>query len=93
MSDGVNVKVKIWFTDGSILQNCNLTSADLKVFNMPFDISRLDKMDDAFLYCQDGTKIYRRDNVTGSVELTIAGLAGTVKLPQDKINELQRIPA
>jgi hypothetical protein len=31
MSEAVNLKVNIWFTDGSSFQNCTLVGADLEV--------------------------------------------------------------
>jgi hypothetical protein len=48
-------------------------------------------MDNAYLYSLDGAKIYRNDDLTGSVELSIAGLASTVQVPQEKIDELERV--
>jgi hypothetical protein len=91
MSEAVNLKVNIWFTDGSSFQNCTLVGADLEVLGIPFDISKLDKMDNAYLYSLDGAKIYRNDDLTGSVELSIAGLTSTMQVPQEKIDELERV--
>jgi hypothetical protein len=91
MSEAVNLKVNIWFIDGSSFQNCNLVGADLKAFNQPFDISQLDRMDNAYLYNLAGAKILRNGNVTGNLELTIAGLANTVQVPQENIDELERV--
>lgn len=86
----VNIPVKVWLTDGSILQNATLTGADLKVLTAPFDITQLDKIDSAYLYSLGGLKVYRDHGVTGSLELALAGITGAVKIPQEKISALLR---
>jgi hypothetical protein len=48
-------------------------------------------MDNAYLYNLAGAKILRNGNVTGNLELTIAGLANTVQVPQENIDELERV--
>jgi hypothetical protein len=87
--DPLNIKVTVWLKDGSIFKDWTLTNADIKIGGLPYDIGTLEKVEDAFLYTSNGTKVYR-ERVTGSIDIVGIGLAGPLKLNVEQVSALNR---
>jgi len=83
------VRLKIWLKNGSMLKDWTLTQADIKIEGVPFDFGTFEKLDDAYLYITDGSKIYR-DLVKGTVDVHIPGIAGSLRLAIEQIEEMVR---
>ena len=82
-----NLNVTIWLKDFSILKNWTLTRSSLTVNGAPLDITKLAKIDDAYLYLADASQVYR-DRVAGSIDVAGPGVSGTLTLDVDQIQEL-----
>lgn len=83
------LNLQIWLKDGSMLKDWALARADIQVAGLAFDMNTFDKLDDAYLYALDGSKIYR-DRVTGTVDVQGPGVIGSLKLAIDQIDEMVR---
>ncbi len=84
------MKISLWLKDGSVYKNATLAGAQLKVDGQPLDINNLDKIDDAYLYTLGGAQIYR-NQITGSIQVTLAGVAGNLTISIDQISDLDRV--
>ncbi len=82
-----NLNVTIWLKDFSILKNWKLTRSSLTVNGALLDITKLAKIDDAYLYLTDGSQVYR-DRVAGTIDVAGPGVAGTLTLGVGQIQEL-----
>jgi hypothetical protein len=83
------MKISIWLKDGSAFEDTTVAGASIKVDGQPFDINTVDKVDNAFWYTVGGAKIYRQQ-VTGSIQLVVAGVSGNLTIGVDDIDELVR---
>jgi hypothetical protein len=68
------MKISLWLKDGSIYRDCTLTSANIKIDGAAFDISKLDRIDDAYIYTIDAAQIYR-DHASGNIHIATSGVA------------------
>lgn len=84
------MKISLWLKDGSVYNGCTLTNSNVKIDGASFDITKLDKIDDAYLYTLDGAKIYR-DHTSGSIQIGTAGVANGLTINVSDISDLERI--
>ena len=83
------LKVQIWLKDGSIFKDWTLTQAEIKVGGLAFDMDTFEKLDHAYLYLADGSKIFR-DRVTEDIDVRGPGMTSSLKLAIEQVEDIVR---
>ena len=81
------MQVSIWLINGTIYKNVTIAGANLEVRGNPLDIKSVSKIDSAYIYTISGAKI-ERDDASGGIQITVAGVTGDVKIDLVEIADL-----
>jgi hypothetical protein len=83
------MQVSIWLKDGSVYKNAKLLGSNMTIQGQAVDIGSLDRIDDAYLYTLDGAQIYK-EQITGGIQIGLAGVSGGLTISIDQIADLER---
>lgn len=81
------MQATIWLVNGTIYRNITVAGSTLKVDGNPLDIDSVSKIDSAYIYTNGDTKI-ERDGASGAVQITFAGVTGSVPIDLVEIADL-----